>query len=131
MIKKIFSIVSTVLMFLVFLSSLTVKAIDLQGSYSTNGYSSTTGSGIDTLVGLIFLALICIFFVFIIASTVIWALSIIDIVQRDNWKNENDKILWLLVILLFNLYVVSIYYYFFYRKKLDREAQAVVETPTT
>lgn len=118
-------------MLFAFLSPLTVKAIDLQSSYSTNDYSSTTGSSVDALIGLIFLAMMCIFIIFIIASTVIWVLSIIDIIQRDNWKNENDKILWLLVILLFNLYVVSIYYYFFYRKKLDREAQAVVETPTT
>ncbi len=122
--------VFAVLMPLVFLSPLAVKAIDLQSYYSTNGYSSTTGSGIDTLVELVFLAMVCILLIFMIISTIVWVLSIIDIVQRDNWKNENDKILWLLIILLFNLYVVSLYYYFFYRKKLDREAQTVMETPT-
>lgn len=63
------------------------------------------------LCGLYFLP----FFVF-----VVWLLSLIDIIQRDDWDNANDKLFWFL--LIFVISIASLYYYFFYRKQLDSKS---------
>ncbi|HRN85729.1 MAG TPA: PLDc N-terminal domain-containing protein [Candidatus Dojkabacteria bacterium] len=65
------------------------------------------GSIINCLVGLL-----------IIFSIVIFIMALIDIVQRENWKEENDKVMWLLLIIFVPL--AQFYYYFVTKKDLDK-----------
>ncbi len=53
----------------------------------------------------------------IIAGLVFWIFMIVDVVQRQNWENEQDKTVWILVVILAG-YIGAIIYYFVIRKKL-------------
>lgn len=129
MFKKLLVLLSPVLLSLIPLS---VVAMKLQGGfYESDVYS--TSSGADALGGVAFLFIMAIWCGVIILSLivfVVWILSIVDIVKRDNWKSENDRIIWLLLIIFIN--IVSLYYYFVYRKNLDKAATSPkVESSTT
>lgn len=117
---------------------LAANALDLQSGFSSPSVQfdsyvtdttadTTTDDSLGGVFGLMIMCLWCGIMVFTIATTVIWVLSLIDIVKRENWKNENDKIVWLLLVVFLN--VASLYYYFFYRKKLD--AQVAQSVPVT
>ena len=54
-------------------------------------------------------------FVISILSTVFWILMIIDVAKRK-FKNDNDKILWILVIVLTGIIGALIYYFVVIRK---------------
>jgi len=54
-------------------------------------------------------------FVISILSTVFWILMIIDVAKRK-FKNDNDKILWILVIVLTGIIGALIYYFVVKRK---------------
>lgn len=69
-------------------------------------------------VALVFFIYGC-FVLFWIIYTVIWVLSLIDIIGRDNWKRDNDKLIWVLLIVFIPL--IGVYYYFFHRKNLDKD----------
>lgn len=96
-------------------------AVGLQSDFDY--YYDDTSTGSDAargVFGIFFTAMGWFVMVLVLVTTVIWILSIIDIIKRENWKNENDKIIWLLLVVFVN--IVSLYYYFFYRKSLDRQA---------
>jgi len=112
--------------FLAFLAPLTVNAVDLQSDF-VDTYSSTGGSDSSGLFGVFIMAVWCSLVIFSLFVSVIWVLSIIDIVRRTNWKNDNDKVLWLLLVIF--VPIADLYYYFFYRKTLDKGTQST--TPTT
>ena len=57
--------------------------------------------------------LICV--AFIIASMVFWIMMLIDAVQRK-FSKENDKILWVLVIVLAGIIGALLYYFMVKRK---------------
>ncbi len=107
---------------LALMAPLSAFAISIQSDFEYYSDDSLT-TGTDAAAGafgIFFIAIWCFFIVLGLVTTVIWILAIIDIIKRENWKNENDKIMWLLLVIFIN--IVSLYYYFFYRKKLDREA---------
>ena len=55
-----------------------------------------------------------------IAGIVFWIMMIIDAAKR-NFKNENDKTLWILV-LVFTSWIGALVYYFVIKKKEDEKA---------
>jgi SNF family Na+-dependent transporter len=114
-----------------FLMPVSAFAIKVQDDL-TYEFNSTTSSGEEMgAVGtIIFFAFICFIIVIAFTTTIVWVLSIIDILKRENWKSENDKMIWLLLVIFVN--IVSLYYYFFYRKTLDKAGtQGKVEAPVT
>lgn len=60
----------------------------------------------------------CLVSLVIIFSIVVFIMALIDIVQRENWKEENDKVMWLLLIIFVPL--AQFYYYFVTKKDLDK-----------
>lgn len=48
-------------------------------------------------------------FGFVIFAMVYWILMIVDCIKRENWESENDKTLWILVILLAGIIGALIY----------------------
>ncbi|HRP37307.1 MAG TPA: PLDc N-terminal domain-containing protein [Candidatus Dojkabacteria bacterium] len=95
-------------------------------------YDTTTSSGeeLSGVWAILFFAFICLVIVIAFTITIIWVLSIIDILKRENWKSENDKMVWLLLVIFVNF--VAFYYYFFYRKTLDKAGTpGKVEAPST
>lgn len=108
--------------FLALLAPVSAFAIGLQSDYDyyIDDNISTGSDSASGVFGIFFIAIWCFLIVLSLVTTVIWILAIIDIIKRENWKSDNDKIIWLLLVVFVN--IVSLYYYFFYRKKLDREA---------
>lgn len=107
---------------LALMAPLSAFAVGLQSDfeYYVDDSLTTETDAASGALGIFLIAIWCFVIVLSLVTTVIWILAIIDIVKRENWKNDNDKIMWLLLVVFIN--IVSIYYYFFYRKKLDREA---------
>lgn len=48
-------------------------------------------------------------FAFCVFVMVYWILMIIDCIKRENWESENDKTLWILIILLAGIIGALIY----------------------
>ena len=71
----------------------------------------TVFGGIFGLFFLIWLG----FIVIGILGTIFWIFMIVDAAKR-NYKNENDKIMWILIVVLANI-VGAIVYYFVVKKK--------------
>ena len=65
------------------------------------------------ILGIVFVLLSMIFvmawFAFCAFVMVYWILMLIDVVKRDNWESENDKVLWILVVLLAGIVGAVIY----------------------
>lgn len=126
--KSALLVTSIFLAVVAFLAPLTSKAIDLQSDFTgTQLVITPEPSGLGAAAGVMIFALWCGIIIFAFATTIIWVLSLIDIVKRENWKNDNDKIIWLLLVVFIN--VASLYYYFFYRKQLDREVPSTPVEP--
>jgi len=89
------------------------------------------GEGTGLFAGLIGLFIFVIYFVFIggfiilgILGTVVWVWMLVDCAKRE-FKNENDKLLWILVIVLAGV-IGAIVYYFVVKKQLNKK---VVKKP--
>lgn len=105
-------------------------AIRVQDDFLYEYDSTTSSNDGGAVAGLFILGIWCFIGILSLVVTVIWVLSIIDIVKRENWKSENDKIIWLLLVIFVNF--VSLYYYFIYRKSLDKAGTVgKVEAPST
>ncbi len=95
-------------------------AIDYSTDYSTSTVSTTAGTGIA--IGLLIFFIIAaivglLFFIF-------WIMMLIDAAKRTNWETENDKTLWLVILIVgffFGLgWLAALIYYFVIKKKLDK-----------
>ena len=69
-----------------------------------------TAAAVIGILLILYFAFIIFSIAFGIFSTIIWIIMLIDAIKRD-YKNENDKILWILVIALTG-FVGAIIYYF-------------------
>lgn len=83
--------------------------------------------------GLIGLFIFVIYFVFIggfivigILGTILWVWMLVDCAKRE-FKNENDKLLWILVIVLANT-VGAIVYYFIIKREQDKKIKSKVKS---
>jgi RsiW-degrading membrane proteinase PrsW (M82 family) len=86
--------------------------------YSATTASTTAASG-AILGGFIFFWIIwLIFFVVGILLFIFWIFMLIDVFKRTNWKQENDKIVWMLVVILLGG-LGAVIYYFVEKKALD------------
>lgn len=65
------------------------------------------------ILGIIFIIFTLVFvlawFAFCAFVMVYWILMLVDVVKRDNWESENDKVLWILVVLLAGIVGAVIY----------------------
>jgi TctA family transporter len=96
----------------------------LQGFIGTAQASSTSeaaaGSAAAGFVGLFFIVFVLLqMFIWglAIASLVFWIFMLVDVVQRTNWENEQDKTTWVLIVVLAGI-IGALIYYFSIRKKL-------------
>lgn len=83
---------------------------------------SAAGSGSDATVGLAILGGIFGIFMAIMVVAVLvsifWIWMIVDCATRDNFKADNDKVIWILV-LVFAGIIGAIIYYFVIKRSLD------------
>jgi uncharacterized membrane-anchored protein len=74
-------------------------------------------AGVWAVVFVILLFLV--FFVLAILAFVFWVIMLVDTIQRK-FKNENDKIVWILVIVLVGIVGAIIYYFIVKREDKHR-----------
>jgi uncharacterized membrane protein len=57
------------------------------------------------------------FMAFLIGSIVFWVFMLIDVLRRSNWHDENEKILWIVLLLLVGQIGAIVYYFAIYRER--------------
>ncbi len=99
-----------------YLSILSLTLIPNIAYGQSNGGSAAAGAAVG--IFLIFIMVFyAIFFAVAIAAFVLWIMMLIDAAQRTIWENENDKTIWILIIVLTGG-IGALIYYFMIRRKL-------------
>lgn len=91
--------------------------------YTSTTYSSDAAStaAAGTLFGGVFIVGMLIWLVSFavgIAAFIFWIFMLIDVFKRTNWKQENDKTLWIIIVILLGV-LGAIVYYFAVKRELD------------
>lgn len=80
------------------------------------------GEFIGAIIGLIFTVIFGLFWLFwlimmvaVVGGMVLWVLMIIDVAKRE-FKNPDDKTMWLLIVVLTGIIGAAIYYFMVKRK---------------
>lgn len=76
--------------------------------------SDAAGAG----VGMFILAFYCVLLIVGLALTAFWLWMLVNAIKRENYDNPNDKLLWILIILLTH-WLGALIYYFMIKKKKD------------
>ncbi len=85
---------------------------DAAAGAAAAGVAATFTIGFFIVWGLIMLFSIFLF--------IFWIMMIIDIVKRENWKDDSEKTMWLLIVILVG-YLGAIIYYFSVKKLQDHK----------
>lgn len=91
--------------------------LDYSSDVSSNAASSAVAGtlvGGFVLIGIIWF----VFFVVAVLLFIFWIFMLIDVFKRTNWKDESDKTLWILLVILLNG-LGAIIYYFAVKRVLD------------
>ena len=72
------------------------------------GAEVAAGLGIGIILFMIFLYFL--FFGLMIFAIIFWILMLINVIQRK-FKNENDKVMWVLIVVLAGIIGALIYYF--------------------
>jgi len=98
-----------------------VAAHAAEYDYSTDAATSTAGAGVAIVFLVIWLLAMAVgLFLFIF-----WIIMIIDVFKRTNWKQESDKTLWIILVIILG-YLGAIIYYFAVKRPLDSKSPAPV-----
>ena len=98
------------------LAPIAALAQDYDYSYSTtDGASAAAGAGLGIGI-LIIWGIMMIVGIFLL---IFWILMLVDAFKRTNWKQESDKTLWIVLIIVLG-YIGAIIYYFAVKRALDK-----------
>jgi hypothetical protein len=87
----------------------------------------TSSAPVEAATGVAALVLFIVWGIFVIAGFalfVFWIIMLIDVLKRTNWKQESDKTLWILLVLLLG-WIGAAVYYFAVKRELDSKKPAV------
>lgn len=85
-------------------------------------------SGAISGIWLIMMAFYCFLGLFVLFSLIGWILALVDCVKRQ-FKGENEKIIWILIIVLVGIIGAIIYYFMVYRKAKAEEKKVEAKKP--
>jgi len=88
----------------------------------SNGSAAAAGV-VAILIFFISMLFVLAWFAFVAFMMIYWILMIIDCIKRDNWESENDKVLWILIILLAGI-IGALIYRFVIISKLGKAGKA-------
>lgn len=115
------------------LAPLAAKAAEYDYDYSTTSSSDAAAgaafAGVFLVFWLVFLAVALGFFIF-------WIFMLIDAFKRTNWVDENQKNMWIIVLIVGFVVglsgIAALIYYFAVKRSLDKKpASAAPATQTT
>lgn len=87
-------------------------------TYSSDAASSTAAAAAFGGIAIVGMILWFVLFVLGILLFVFWIFMIVDVFKRTNWKQESDKTLWIILVILLG-YIGAIIYYFAVKRVLD------------
>jgi len=97
----------------------------------TSDYSADTAStGAAAGIGIFFVIWIIVWLAIWGFCLVFWILMLIDVIKRTNWKQESDKTLWLILVILLGV-LGAVIYYFAVKRDLDKKPAVAAGTPPT
>lgn len=88
----------------------------------SNGSAAAAGV-VAILIFFISMLFVLAWFAFVAFMMIYWILMLIDCIKRDNWESENDKVLWILIILLAGI-IGALIYRFVIISKLGKAGKA-------
>jgi len=94
---------------------------------ATDDYMSTTDGATAAATGGALIAILIVWAFFAIAGLVLfvfWVIMLIDVFKRTNWKQESDKTLWIVLVLLLG-WIGAVAYYFAVKRSLDTKKPSV------
>lgn len=115
------------------LAPLAVKAAEYEYDYSTSTSSGDAAAGaafagVFLVFWLVFLAVALGFFIF-------WIFMLIDAFKRTNWKDENQKNLWIIILIVGFVVglsgIAALVYYFVIKRGLDKGNSTPVASTST
>jgi len=114
--------------------------LPLATAHAADDFSTTTDTASTAAAGTAAAGIVGVVLVFWLIALVIgigffifWIVMLIDAFKRTNWQDENQKNLWL-AILIVSIFVglawlSALLYYFIIKRGLDSKAAVVPETP--
>ncbi len=102
------------------------------GSGLTDDQAAKVGGGIIAALGVfwaLWLALYGFMFLAMLALMGVWIWMLVDVVKRD-FTGENDKLVWVLVVVLAG-WIGALVYYFVVKRPADEAARAAAEAGAT
>lgn len=94
---------------------------------ATDDYMSTTDGATTAATGGALVVILIVWAFFAIAALavfVFWIIMLIDVFKRTNWKQESDKTLWIVLIIVLG-WIGAAAYYFAVKRELDAKKPAV------
>lgn len=82
----------------------------------------------DAFLALIAVVLVLLMLVLIVWSTIFWVIMLIDVAERTDWRDEQEKIMWLALLLILG-WIAAIAYYFAVRKSRGKAVPAPLKKP--
>lgn len=107
------------------MAPLAARAQDMMET-TTDSATSTAGAA---AVGGLAIVMVVIWFALVILGIflfIFWIFMIVDVFKRTNWKQENDKTLWIILVIVLG-YLGAIVYYFAVKRQLDKSSKPSVE----
>lgn len=97
-----------------------MNATDMGNMTTTTSAASTAAAGGIVAGALVIWGIMVIVGIFLF---VFWILMLIDVFKRTNWKQESDKTLWIILVIILG-YLGAIIYYFAVKRQLDAKKPA-------
>ena len=111
---------------------LAAKAADDMNATDMGNMSTTATATSTAAAGALFGGLAIVWLVLVvvgIAFLVFWILMLVDCLKRTNWKQESDKNLWLIILIVGFVvglsWLAAVVYYFAIKRSLDAGSKPV------
>ena len=83
----------------------------------SNSAAASTAAGFVGIFFIIWLIFIFGMFAVMIFFAVIWIIMLIDVIKRQKWNDDNEKIMWILIVVLLGGIGAIIYYFAIRRQR--------------
>ena len=87
------------------------------GIYDAYSDSNSAAAGFAVIFMIIWLIFIFGMFAVMIFFAVIWIIMLIDVIKRQKWNDDNEKIMWILIVVLLGGIGAIIYYFAIRRQR--------------
>lgn len=113
------------------MAPLAAKAAEYEYDYSTTTSSGDAAAG--AAIGGVFLVFMLIFIALAFALFIFWIFMLIDAFKRTNWKDDSQKNMWIIILIVGFVVgfsgIAAIIYYFAVKRSLDKGAGSSQPAP--